>query len=92
MAMGMLIVRHKVKDYAAWKKAFDGHASAQNSAGLTNPRVLRSADDHNEVVILFDMKDVAAAKKLAGSEDLKTTMKSAGVVDQPTMHFLEEAH
>jgi hypothetical protein len=35
---------------------------------------------------------LAAAKKLAGSEDLKSTMKSAGVVDQPTMHFLEEAH
>ena len=49
-------------------------------------------NDHNEVVILFDMKDVAAAKKLAGSEDLKSTMKSAGVVDQPTMHFLEEPH
>ena len=23
-AMGLLIVRHKVKDFAAWKKAFDG--------------------------------------------------------------------
>jgi hypothetical protein len=56
------------------------------------PRLFRSADDHNEVAILFDMKDVAAAKKLAGSEDLKSTMKAAGVVDQPTMHFLEEAH
>ena len=22
--MGLLIVRHKVKDFAAWKKAFDG--------------------------------------------------------------------
>jgi hypothetical protein len=90
--MGMLIVRHKVKDFATWKKAFDGHAAAQKQAGLTKPRLFRSADDHNEVVILFDMKDVAAAKKLAGSEDLKSTMKSAGVVDQPTIHFLEEAH
>jgi hypothetical protein len=27
-------------------------------------------DDHNEVVILFNMKDVAATKKLASSEDL----------------------
>jgi hypothetical protein len=88
--MGLLIVRHKVKEFAAWKKAFDGHAAAQKGAGLTHPRLFRSADDHNEVVILFDMNDVAAAKKLAGSEDLKTTMKSAGVVDQPTMHFLEE--
>jgi hypothetical protein len=87
--MGLLIVRHKVKDYATWKKAFNGHAKAQKEAGLTNPRLFRSADDHNEVVILLDMKN--AAKKFASSADLKSTMKSAGVVDQPTIHFLEEA-
>jgi len=37
------------------------------------------------------MKDAAAAKKFAASADLKSTMKSAGVVDQPTIHFLDEA-
>jgi hypothetical protein len=31
--MGLLIVRHKVKDFATWKKAFDGHAAAQKQAG-----------------------------------------------------------
>ena len=90
--MGLLIVRHKVKDFAAWKKAFDGHAAAQKAAGLSQSRLFRSADDPNEVVILFHMKDAAAAKKFASSPDLKSTMQSAGVVDQPTMHFLEEAH
>jgi len=37
------------------------------------------------------MKNAAEAKKFASSADLKSTMKSAGVVDQPTIHFLEEA-
>ena len=90
--MGLLIVRHKVKDFTTWKKAFDGHAAAQKTAGLTNPRLFQSTDDPNEVVILFDMKDAAAAKKFASSADLKSTMQTAGVVDQPTIHFLEEAH
>ena len=36
--MGLLIVRHKVKDFATWKKAFDGHAAAQKAAGLIQPR------------------------------------------------------
>ena len=49
--MPLVVVRHKVKDYATWKKAFEGHAGAQTAAGLTNPRVYRSADDHNEAVI-----------------------------------------
>jgi hypothetical protein len=91
-AMGLLMVRHKVKDFATWKKAFDGHASAQKAAGLTNARVFRSSDDRNEVVSLFDMNDVATAKKFASSADLKTTMASAGVIDQPTILFLEAAH
>jgi hypothetical protein len=47
--MGLMIVRHKVKDFRSWKKTFDGHASAQKAAGLTKPRVFRSADDPNEI-------------------------------------------
>ena len=55
--MGMLIIRHKVKDYNEWRPGFDRHSRAQQSAGLTNPRVFRSSDDQNEVVILFDTDD-----------------------------------
>ena len=88
--MGLLIIRHKIKDFAPWKKAFDGHAGAQKAAGLSNPRLFRSADDRNEIVILFDMQDVAKAKQFGSSADLKSTMAAAGVVDQPTVLFLEE--
>ena len=69
--MGLMIVRHKVKDYRSWKKAFDGHASAQKAAGLTKPRVFRSADDPNETVILMDYKDLKKAKTFGASADLK---------------------
>jgi hypothetical protein len=89
--MPLVVVRHKVKDYATWKKGFDDHGSAQKAAGLTNPRVYRSADDRNEVVILFDTADTASAKKFASSPDLKSAMQAAGVTDQPTIHILEEA-
>lgn len=90
-AVWLLIVRHKVKDFATFKKVFDAHASAQKAAGLSNPRVFRSADDRSEIVILLDMKDAAAAKKFTTGADLKSAMASAGVIDQPTIHFLEEA-
>ena len=89
--MGLMIVRHKVKDYRGWKKAFDAHASAQKAAGLTKPRVFRSADDPNETVILMDYKDLKMAKTFGASADLKKTMESAGIVDQPTIYFVEQA-
>ena len=43
--MSMLIIRHKVSDYGKWRPAFDSHSAMQKAAGLSNPRVLRSADD-----------------------------------------------
>jgi len=88
--MGLLIIRHKVRDFVSWKKAFDAHANAQRAAGLSNPRVFRSVDDRNETVVLFDMQDTAKAKQFGSSADLKSTMASAGVMDQPTVLFLEE--
>jgi hypothetical protein len=89
--MGLMIVRHKVKDFRSWKKAFDDHAGAQKAAGLTKPRVFRSADDPNETIILMDYKDLKMAKTFGASTDLKETMEAAGVVDRPTIYFVEQA-
>ena len=41
------------------------------SAGITNGRVFRNADDPNEVVILQDVADVAKARTWFGSDDMK---------------------
>src|SRR5262245_37328418 len=90
-AMGTLIISHKVKDYSTWRPVFDNHTRAQKSAGLTNPRVFRSSDDKNDVVILFDTDDTQKAKDFVASPDLKETMVKAGVIDKPTAYFLESA-
>jgi hypothetical protein len=87
--MGMLIVHHKVQDYGKWRPAFDGHVQKQKAAGLSHPRVLRSADDKNEITIIFDDMDTKKAKEFAASADLKETMMKAGVIGKPTIHFLE---
>ena len=47
--MGMLMIRHKVKDYDQWRPMFDKHSLMQQAAGLSNPRVFRSADDKSEI-------------------------------------------
>jgi hypothetical protein len=87
--MGMMIIRHKVSDYDKWRPEFDSHSAMQKGAGLSNPRVLRSADDKNEIVIIFDAADTKKAKDFATSSNLKDVMTKAGVIDVPTMYFLE---
>ena len=52
--MGMMIVRHKVRDYGQWRPIFDAHAEMQKAAGLSNPRVYHSADSNkSEIVVVF---------------------------------------
>ena len=88
--MGMMIIRHKVRDYGHWRPLFDGHGEIQRAAGLTNPRVYHSADSNkSEIVVGFDTKDTKSAKAFAASDDLKDAMTKAGVLDTPTVYFLE---
>jgi hypothetical protein len=90
--MGLVIVRHKVKDFAAWKRAFEDHASARGTAGLSNARLFCSADDPSEVVMLFDTDDIAKAKQFVSSPELKSAMTAAGVIDRPDVFVLSDAN
>ena len=88
--MGMMIIRHKVRDYGQWRPIFDGHAEMQKAAGLSNPRVYHSADSNkSEIVVVFDTMETKMAKDFAASADFKESMTKAGVVDMPTIYFLE---
>ena len=77
----------KVKDYAAWRTAYDGHEKSRLTAGITNGRVFRRAEDPNDVVILQDVADVPKARSWFGSEDLKAAMEKSGVIGSPNIRF-----
>ena len=70
-AAGLMVVHHEVANYAMWRPAFDADVPNQLAAGLTNGHVYQSADDPNNVTIIFDMADVAKAKAFATSDALK---------------------
>lgn len=89
--MPILVIRHKMKDFAAWKKAYDAHANARAEGGLGKGRVTRSVDDPDELVLIFDVADITKAKAFCASDDLKSAMQGAGVIDKPDLYFLEEA-
>ena len=82
-----LTVHFKVKDFNAWRTSYNGHEKDRASAGITNGRVFRSADDPNEVVILQDVADVSKARTWLGSEEMKAAMEKSGVVGSPSIRF-----
>ena len=87
--MSTLMVQHKVRDYAAWRPGYDAHEPSRVGAGITNGRVYRKAEDSNDLVLLFDVADVAKAKAWTQGEDLKTVMQKVGVLGAPSIHFIE---
>jgi hypothetical protein len=82
-----LTIHHKVKDYATWRAGYDGHEKSRLSAGITNGRVFRRAEDPNDVVVLQDVADVAKARTWVASDDLKAAMQKSGVIGTPSIRF-----
>jgi hypothetical protein len=82
-----LTIHHKVADYAKWRAGYDAHEKSRLSAGITNGRVFRSAEDPNDVVVLLDVADVAKARVWLGSDDLKAAMQKSGVVGSASIRF-----
>ncbi|MDE2614352.1 MAG: hypothetical protein KGL78_12985 [Burkholderiales bacterium] len=87
--MAFVLIRHKVRDFEAWKLGYDAHRAKRVEAGLTERHLLRNADNGNEVVLLFEARDLGAARAFSASPNLRETMQAAGVVDRPDIYFLD---
>jgi hypothetical protein len=83
-----LLIRHKVRDFAEWKRGYDAHLPKRVEAGLTEKHLLRGAQDSNEVVLLFEAKDLNRARAFAETAELRETMQKVGVLDKPDIYFL----
>ena len=69
--MGMMIIRHKVRDYGHWRPLFDGHAEMQKAAGL-HPIlafIIQPIATIVKIVVVFQTKDGKNAKIFAAPDD-----------------------
>jgi len=83
-----MLVRHKVRDFSEWKRGYDVYLTKRAEAGLTEKYLLRGAQDPNEVILLFEARDLNRARTFAESADLRETMQKVGVMDKPDIYFL----
>jgi quinol monooxygenase YgiN len=83
-----VMVSHKVKDFDAWLKVYDGEGrSARAANGLLDRALARDADDPNTVYIVFAITDKDKAMARMQSEDIKKLMTDAGVEGPPSFFF-----
>jgi len=84
-----VIVKHKVADYARWKPIFDADGANRQAGGSKGGQLFRSADDPNEVVMLFEW-DLEQGRQYRQREEVRAKMREAGVLGSPDVYFLEE--
>ncbi len=94
--MGMMdastavIVKHKVKDYDAWRKAFDAESDMKDKGGVVMAHVFQSPSDPTDVTVIARFKDEASAKAFTSSPELKAAMEKSGVVGEPQITILKD--
>jgi hypothetical protein len=81
----MMLVTHKVKDFAKWKMAYDGDDSNRLAAGVHSYVIGRGVPDSNMVIVAMKIDDQQKAKAFGSSPKLKKAMQQGGVVGAPTI-------
>ena len=85
--MATLFVRHSVKDFDAWKAAYDAFDAERQTMGVTGHGVYQVEGRPNEVTIYHHFDSLDQARSFVDSPRLKEVMEAAGVVGAPDMWF-----
>ena len=80
--MATLFVRHKVKDFGAWRAAYDRFDEERKTMGVIGHGVYQVENDPNEVTVYHDFASMDAAKAFVGSARLKEVMENVGKAEK----------
>ena len=89
--MVRMLIRHMVRDYRVWRRAYNAFDKERRGMGVTRQAVYRAVAKPNEVTVSHDFVSISKANALAGSLRLREVMKRAGVKGKPTIWFVKRA-
>jgi len=90
--MPTLQIEHGVRDFDAWKQAFDNDPVGREAGGVLGYRILRPTNDPQYVVVDLDFDTEAEAE--AFREKLRSLWSGAGAslgLESPSARILEVA-
>ena len=89
--MVRMFVRHSVRDYSVWKRAYSAFDKERRTMGVKRHAVFRAVTNPKNVTVFHDFTTLAKARKFAGSRRLRQVMKAAGVRSAPIIWFVKAA-
>jgi hypothetical protein len=84
----MMVVTHKVSNFAKWKTSYEAHDSMRLVNGIHSYVIGRGAQDSNMVLVAVKVDDMAKAKSFAKDPSLKQAMQKGGVTGMPSFAFV----
>lgn len=82
-----LFVRHRVADFATWRRGYDAFDATRKKLGVRAAAIFQGAVEKGDVTIWHDFDTLAAAQAFVTSPELAGAMRSAGVVGEPELWF-----
>ena len=89
--MVRMFVRHSVRDYSVWKRAYNAFDKERKTMGVKRHAVFRAVTNPKDVTVFHDFATLTKARKFAGSRRLRQAMKAAGVRSAPKIWFVKAA-
>jgi hypothetical protein len=83
-----MTVQFSVNDYAAWRPVFDTAEPMRVAANVKNPRIYRSADKPNDILVIFDVGSKKAGRAWINSPSLRDAWTKGGVIGDPIVGFV----
>jgi quinol monooxygenase YgiN len=91
MTSTISLVRHRVADFATWRKVYDDFAPIQAEHGVHAHQVLRSIENPNDVIVTHTFDSREAAKAFFAMPELNEAMSKAGVIaDSVQISYFDE--
>ena len=86
----MVIVRHRVKDYAAWRDIYDAFADIEPAGVGKSHGVYRALNDPNDVLVIHGFETKADAELFSSAGYVRGVMNMAGVEGDPRIELYED--
>ena len=84
----VLMIRHPVASFEAWKPHYFGHDSVRKNYGLTHYHIGVSIEDTNQIIVFNKINDAVKVKEFVALPELKDVMQKAGVSGSPVFDYV----
>lgn len=85
----ILIMQHTVRDFDTWRNTFEANEQLRVKYGGLGHTLYRELDEPSNVTLIMRFDSRERAEEFARSPELAEAMRTAGVVTQPRVWWVE---